>query len=562
VSPAAALLVAATTVVAPQPPTPLVAAEQPPTPLVAAEQPPTPLVAAEHDPEYRAALDLLYDGRGAECQARLAALEAKHPDDPVPVYLQALALEWALEQQPESTELDRAVEQAAERAWTAADARLRKDGSDARARFARGAASGVRSRYHLFRLHRAEAARAAAQMREDLLLARARDPQDADVQFGLGLYDYYVDVLPRFARVLRFLAGLPSGNRARGLAAIARAARSARLHAVEAQAQLYEIHAFYEDDPDRAAEEMEALVRHYPGWPLWPLKLAEHLRDRLGDYAGSEAVTRALIHRADDPRAAAGPGAVALARLSLARTLLLDLRPDDARRVLIPVEDGLPGSPSVGAQARLLLGRSLELDGDRDAAVAHYRVAASSADPEWRRRAQDSLRHPLAAEEVSARRALVALRRAREAGRAEEAAARAREVLAAWPLSREAALAAAEEDLHAGRPGRLRVPEVEEARGDEPAWLVPWSRLLRAQAADLAGDREAAVILYKKVYESARRRTELRRAAAEGLRTPFRAETPRAAPSAPARTRGTSLPTAPGAGFLAVPRFSTATSTG
>jgi len=537
VSPAATLLVAATTVAAPQPP--------------------TPLVAAEHDPEYRAALDLLYDGRGAECQARLAALEAKHPDDPVPVYLQALALEWALEQRPESTELDRAVEQAAERAWTAADARLRKDGSDARARFARGAASGVRSRYHLFRLHRAEAARAAAQMREDLLLARARDPQDADVQFGLGLYDYYVDVLPRFARVLRFLAGLPSGNRARGLAAIARAARSARLHAVEAQAQLYEIHAFYEDDPDRAAEEMEALVRHYPGWPLWPLKLAEHLRDRLGDYAGSEAVTRALIHRA-----AAGPGAVALARLSLARTLLLDLRPDDARRVLIPVEDGLPGSPSVGAQARLLLGRSLELDGDRDAAVAHYRVAAASADPEWRRRAQDSLRHPLAAEEVSARRALVALRRAREAGRAEEAAARAREVLAAWPLSREAALAAAEEDLHAGRPGRLRVPEVEEARGDEPAWLVPWSRLLRAQAADLAGDREAAVILYKKVYASARRRAELRREAAEGLRTPFRAETPRAAPSAPAGTRGTSLPTAPGAGFLAVPRFSTATSTG
>ena len=561
-SAAAALLLAAAAVAAQQPNSQVVAAVQPTSSVVAAEQPHTAVVAAEHDAEYRAALDLLYDGRPAECQARLGALETEHPDDPMPVYLQALALEWTLEQRPESTELDRAVEQAAERAWSAADARLRHDGSDARARFARGAASGVRCRYHLFRLHRAAAARAAAQMREDLLLARAQDPQDADVLFGLGLYDYYVDALPRFARLLRFLARMPSGNRARGLAAIERAARSSRLHGVEAQAQLFEIYAFYEDDADRAAEEMQDLVRRYPGWPLWPLKLAEHLRARLGDYAGSEALTRALIQRADDPHAAAGPGAVALARLSLGSTLLLDLRPDEARRVLLPLEGGLPGSPSVAAQARLLMGRSLELEGDRDAAVAQYRVAAASTDAEWRPRAQTALKHPLTPEEVIGRRALGALRRAREAGRAEEAAARAREVLAAWPLSREAALAAAEEDLRTGRPARLRVPEVEEARGDEPAWLVPWSRLLRAQAADLAGYREAAVVLYKKVYERACRRAELRLAAAEGLRAPFRPETPRAAPSAPAGTRGTSLPTAPGAGLLVVRRFSTATSTG
>jgi hypothetical protein len=108
----------------------------------------------------------------------------------------------------------------------------------------------------------------------------------------------------------------------------------------------------------------------------------------------------------------------------------------------------------------------------------------------------------------------------------------------------------------------VRVPEVETTRDDEPPWLVPWSRLLRAQAADLAGQRETALGLYKKVYEDWRRRAELRQAAAEGLRAPFRPEAPRSAPSAPAPTRGTSLSTAPGAGLLALTRFSTATSTG
>ncbi|HEV7502860.1 MAG TPA: hypothetical protein VGQ33_22735, partial [Vicinamibacteria bacterium] len=222
-------------------------------------------VAAPQDKDYRAALDLLYDGRAPEAQARLTALEQAHPEDPVPAYVQALALAWIVEQRPETTDRDRDLEQATDRAWAKADAHVRADPTDARALFARGAASGLRSRRHLFRLQRAEAARAAAQMREDLLAARALDPDDADVLFGLGLYDYYVDVLPRFARVLRFLSRLPGGDRARGLQAIETASRTSTLHAVEARVQLYEIHAFYEDAPDDAADDMEQIWRRYPG---------------------------------------------------------------------------------------------------------------------------------------------------------------------------------------------------------------------------------------------------------------------------------------------------------
>jgi hypothetical protein len=142
-------------------------------------------VASPADREYRAALDLLYDGQAAAAQARLHELEESHPDDPVPAYLQALALAWIVEQQPETTARDRELEleQAADRAWKAADARLRADPEDARALFARGAASGVRSRHHLFRAQRADAARTAAQMRDDLegrrRLARARRAREA-----------------------------------------------------------------------------------------------------------------------------------------------------------------------------------------------------------------------------------------------------------------------------------------------------------------------------------------------------------------------------------------------
>ena len=518
------------------------------------------VVGSPSDREYRAALDLLYDGRPAAAQARLRELEESHPDDPVPVYLQALALAWIVEQQPETTARDRELEQAADRAFSAADARLRADPDDARARFARGAASGVRSRHHLFRAQRADAARTAAQMRDDLLAARARDPEDADVLFGLGLYDYYVDVLPRFARLLRFLSRLPGGDRERGLRAIEEAARTSTLHGVEARVQLYEIHAFYEGDPEAAAADMEELAHRYPGWPLWGLKLAEHLRDRLGAYAESAAVARRMLGAGEAARREAGAAALALARLSLGESLLLDLRPEEARHALLPLLDEETGLPSLAARARLLVGRSLELEGDREGAVAHYRAAASDRDA--RKRAQGALAHLLSPAQVDGRRHLARARRAREAGNGEEAAARAQEALAAWPETREAALIVAERELHQGGAARALVPEVGEIREGEPPWLAPWSRLLRARQSDAKGEREIAVGLYKEVYAHACRRGDLREAAADGLRSPFRPETPHVAPSAPARRKRTSILAAPGAGFLDVSRFSTAASTG
>ncbi len=48
----------------------------------------------------RAALDLVYDGDFRSAEARLATLAREHTDDPVLPYLQALALEWRLEQDP------------------------------------------------------------------------------------------------------------------------------------------------------------------------------------------------------------------------------------------------------------------------------------------------------------------------------------------------------------------------------------------------------------------------------------------------------------------------------
>ena len=135
--------------------------------------------------------------------------------EPFPPYLQALALCWRIEQPPETTARDASFRERVSQALALADRALGRDPHDLRARLARGAAHGVLGRYFLFRDQRREAAREAVRMREDLVLAREGGASESDLWFGLGLYDYYTDVLPRLFRLLRFFAGMP-GATARG----------------------------------------------------------------------------------------------------------------------------------------------------------------------------------------------------------------------------------------------------------------------------------------------------------------------------------------------------------
>ena len=221
----------------------------------------------------------------------------------------------------------------AERALALADARLGEDGRDGRALLVRGAAHGVKSRLHLFRWDRNPASREAVRMREALLAARRSGVTALDLDFGLGLYDYYADTLPRLFKIVAFVLGIPAGDRERGRAAIARVAHGGSLfHDAEARVQMYDIHTYFEQRPDRALYWIREMRRRYPGWPIWGLKLAELLREPLGLFAESEAVCREMLDTAEHHRHVNYQPVVAdMARVLLAESLLLDLRLDEAR---------------------------------------------------------------------------------------------------------------------------------------------------------------------------------------------------------------------------------------
>ena len=211
-----------------------------------------------------------------------------------------------------------------------------------------------------------------------------------------------------------------------------------------------------------------------------------------------------------------------MARVSLGESLLLDLRFAEARRVPLSVRDGVPAAPWLGAKARLLLGRSLELEGDREGAEVHYRVAAASTDAGLRDRARQAMASPIPDAEVRATPLLAEGRRHRDAGRWHEASEAFRAAAKAWPEGQEAAVRVAEDELAHGEVRAAR--EALSRLGTDaprPPWVPAWSRLLLAQVHDLSGEREAAVREYKKVFAEPYGRKELKNLAAAGLRRPF-----------------------------------------
>jgi len=228
---------------------------------------------------------------------------------------------WRIQLDPESRSLDDTFTDQADRAIASADAWVAREPQLAEAQFYDGAAYAVRVQWRVLRDEKLSAARDGKRIKQALDRAVALDPDLNDAYFGLGLYEYYADVAPAAAKVLRFLLLLPGGNRAEGLARMQRARTAGRLLQGEADYQLQIIYLWYEKRVDLAVDLLTSLRDRYPGNPLFAAQLAD-VQDRYQhDITASLATWRDLLSAAHDQRVNEAGLADAEARLGAARQL-------------------------------------------------------------------------------------------------------------------------------------------------------------------------------------------------------------------------------------------------
>ena len=398
------------------------------------------------------------------------------------------------------------MEALAERALGLAAVRLARDPADRRALLARGAAHGVKSRLHLFRWDKGPASREAVRMREALVAARAAGEDALDLDFGLGLYDYYADTLPRLFKVVAFVLRIPGGDRERGLDALARVARGGSLfHDDEARVQMYDIHSYFERQPDCALHWIREMWRLHPGWPLWGLKLTQLLGEPMGLWSESASVARGILATAE----AGGhpnyqPVVAAMARVLLAEALLGDLRLGDACAAARAVRADATAPAWVAERAARVLETCSELE--REPRSARARGLAFLAEA----------------------------RRLDERGNLSAGEAACLRAFQAYPASGEARLCAARHSLTAGRPEAARALAKAVLDGDGEAWQRPRASLILARALEAAGEPSGALAAYRSVWRAPLGRSDLR---AEAARAIARLDPGTPLPDAPPRER-------------------------
>lgn len=272
--------------------------------------------------------------------------------------LSAVALWWQINVYPESQLLDRVFIDTARTAITAAEAWTRREPDRAEAWFYLAGSYAPLVQWRILRSERIAAAREGSRIKSALERSLRLDPQLSDAYFGIGLYHYYADVAPAFAKLLRWVLLLPGGNRHLGLREMLEARERGELLTGEADFQLSQIYLWYEHRSDDALTLLSSLDRRYPENPLFMQRIAEAHDVYRHDHRASASSWRLLLARAARGDVYLPAITATRARLGLASALIETGESDEAIGQLQIVIDEKPiAPPGARARARSLLER-------------------------------------------------------------------------------------------------------------------------------------------------------------------------------------------------------------
>lgn len=234
-------------------------------------------------PETPAILEKIYsfDLEGAAEAAK--QMQVKYPDHPLGYLLEAEALWWRTwcvsaeykygmsdaRRRPKLPS-DQHYFDLAAKASSLASTHLQQ-GESAEMQFYAGMADASAARLYSLRGENRNAARFGVRTREHLLRAKVLDPSLADADFGLGLYNYYVDTLSGIARILRFFMGIPGGSKQEGVRLLEHAIAEGVLTSSVARFYLAMNLHRYDQQYERALSVIGPLCDKYPSNPLFQL---------------------------------------------------------------------------------------------------------------------------------------------------------------------------------------------------------------------------------------------------------------------------------------------------
>lgn len=349
----------------------------------------------------RLGLKYMYDMDFGAADEVFGRLTARYPDHPVGPYLQAMLPWWAIQLEPDDPSQDKLVFQGMERVVDLCEKRLRKNPQDMDALFFKAGAHALRGRLHADRKHWLRSARDGQQALRALQTVVKHDPDNHDLYFGLGLFDYLADVVPKQHKILRPFARLfPKGNKDRGITELERAMKHGQFVSTEAGYALLQVHYVFEKDYMASLRYVHWLRARHPDNSIFHV-YEGRIYERLGRFREAARVFQEVRSRHVKGQSGYTDAMAEQALYLLARVEMWQSHHHEALAYIQQLERLTATRPVNEYKALGLLRKGMAFDamGNRQAAVRCYRDVLAmkggyDGDSDVRSRAKTFLRKP------------------------------------------------------------------------------------------------------------------------------------------------------------------------
>ncbi|HEY3876219.1 MAG TPA: hypothetical protein VGM92_12140, partial [Candidatus Kapabacteria bacterium] len=229
------------------------------------------LQSGQMDQQIHRGMDLMYNMQFEAADAAFDSVIGEYPSHPAGYFYRATVMFWRAITNPDNTSYDADYNAWLQKSLDRSDSLLEHNPKDIAGLFYRGAAMAMRARIYEFRptdamdiikliLSDAKSGTKYLDELEDII------PDNSDILFGRGIYNYYVENLKEeneaFAPMISSV--FPSGNKTVGLQMLEMAAAHATYFNIEAKFELTKIYYTEEHNYPRAYQLAKELASKYP----------------------------------------------------------------------------------------------------------------------------------------------------------------------------------------------------------------------------------------------------------------------------------------------------------